>query len=344
MRHYTMYLKTPTYCDTVNRMGICLCIMLVLFNFSSGFWYGLCDLIALFLPIRLQYLTDVLAETLYYLSCFILPAVLFIPLSRGREREPIRWSIRMPAYFPFLILAALAVTTAAAYINGWFLQLIRYPDPGNSYGGATDASAIALFITVSLAPAFCEELLFRGVIYGNLRRFGRPMAVLVSAILFALMHENIAQIFYTFVAGILLALCYELTDSIWCGIFLHLFNNLYSCVQEILVSRIRDRAYAILYLCDGALLLAGAAAGMLLLLLYRKGRLIPAPEKAPAEPESLFGNFPDETRRPAVKPDRRTARREFFAPGMTVFVVLTLLSVALRLLLAYTYPYWGFDL
>lgn len=336
-----MNLKTPTYRDTVNRIGICLCIMLGLFYVSDGLWYGLCDLIALFLPVRLQYLTEVLAETLYYLSCFILPAILFIPLSRGREREPIRWSIRMPAYFPLLILSGLAVTTAAAYVNGWFLQLIRYPDLGSSYGGATDASAIALFITVSLAPAFCEELLFRGVVYGNLRRFGRPMAVLVSALLFALMHENIAQIFYTFVAGILLALCYELTNSIWYGIFLHLFNNLYSCVQEVLVSRLGDQAYGILCLCDGALLLVGAAAGVLLLLLYRKGRSFPTPEKTPAEPESLFGDFPTETRRPAVKPDRRTARREFFAPGMTVFVVLTLLSVAFQLLLAYTYPYWG---
>ena len=222
----------PSYRDTINRIGICLCIMLALIQGTSLAWALLSGWLSVILPAESAYFTGVLIETVSYLSYFIIPAVLFVPLSNGRERQPVRFDIRMPASFPLLILAGLAAISAAAQVNAWLMTLIGYTtDVTVSYAGGTDPQAIALFITVSLAPAFCEELLFRGVIYGNLRPYGVPLAVTVSALLFALMHGNIAQTFYTFVAGVVMALCYELSGSIWCSTFLHLFNNLSACAD-----------------------------------------------------------------------------------------------------------------
>ena len=104
------------------------------------------------------------------------------------------------------------------------------------------------------------------MIYGNLRPYGVPLAVTVSALLFALMHGNIAQTFYTFVAGVVMALCYELSGSIWCSTFLHLFNNLSACVAQILLARLGEGAEMLLYVIDLSVMVAGTAAALALLL------------------------------------------------------------------------------
>ena len=51
-----------------------------------------------------------------------------------------------------------------------------------------DAPRVTLLIIVFLAP-FIEEVLFRGLVFGNLKSKSRVVAYLVSCLLFALMHE-----------------------------------------------------------------------------------------------------------------------------------------------------------
>ena len=83
----------------------------------------------------------------------------------------------------------------------------------------------AVFFTAML-PAFCEELAFRGMIYGGYRRECRPIgSVLMSALLFGLMHLNINQFSYAFVIGITMALLVEATGSIWPSILVHFIIN-----------------------------------------------------------------------------------------------------------------------
>ena len=174
------------------------------------------------------------------------------------------------------------------------------------------------------------------MIYGNLRPYGVPLAVTVSALLFALMHGNIAQTFYTFVAGVVMALCYELSGSIWCSTFLHLFNNLSACVAQILLARLGEGAEMLLYVIDLSVMVAGTAAALALLLFFRHRKPDP-PQPARG---SLFGNLPESL--PPVqpmKPDFGTAFRKFFTPGMTAFLVLELLCTAATALTVYLAPY-----
>ncbi len=85
--------------------------------------------------------------------------------------------------------------------------------------------ASAVFFTAAL-PAFCEEFAFRGMIYGGYRKNCTPLgAVLMSSLLFGLMHLNINQFFYAFVIGISLAILVEATGSIWPSILSHFCIN-----------------------------------------------------------------------------------------------------------------------
>ena len=91
-----------------------------------------------------------------------------------------------------------------------------------------DAVAIRLmmaFTLVILAPV-CEEILFRGYIYGATKRFSdRFFACLFSALLFAVVHYNINALIPLFLLAIILAIAYELTGSLWTPVMIHACVN-----------------------------------------------------------------------------------------------------------------------
>lgn len=88
-------------------------------------------------------------------------------------------------------------------------------------------------MTVFLAPPL-EELMFRAGIFGGLRRRSRFAAYAVSALVFSLYHVwayaitdpiNWIYIIQYIPVSLLLARCYERTNSIWCSIFFHMTVN-----------------------------------------------------------------------------------------------------------------------
>lgn len=89
---------------------------------------------------------------------------------------------------------------------------------------------LELFLTALLPPLF-EELTHRGLLYAGYRETGWKF-VLVSALLFSLMHQNITQTGYTFFDGIIIALLMYYTGSIFPGMLVHFFNNFVSTLQS----------------------------------------------------------------------------------------------------------------
>lgn len=83
-----------------------------------------------------------------------------------------------------------------------------------------------VFILTPVLPAVCEECLFRGVIMRGLREFGCVTACLVSALVFALMHGNYAQLLLQFIVGLEIAIIDVLTGNIFIGCVMHALYNL----------------------------------------------------------------------------------------------------------------------
>lgn len=78
--------------------------------------------------------------------------------------------------------------------------------------------------TVVVAPV-CEEFLFRRLFLNRCRALGELSAILLSSAAFALMHENLYQLLYAFVAGVCLGSVAILTGRIRECIFLHMCVN-----------------------------------------------------------------------------------------------------------------------
>lgn len=228
---------------------------------------------------------DVIYELAYgagYLATFMLP-VLFLRwiLRRNACHEvPMEFSPRVSPYLGFLVAASVAICFAAAQLNALLLEVIHYSEFTSEVllGEGTKVApymAVLRFIVVAVVPAFCEEFLFRGAILGNLLPFGRARAVLISAIFFALMHQNAGQLLYTFVAGVALGLIYAHTRSIWNCIVVHLINNLISVLRELVYAKLGAtvEGNAALLLMEGTIYLLGVISVCVLIartLLHRK--------------------------------------------------------------------------
>lgn len=93
-------------------------------------------------------------------------------------------------------------------------------------------SVVSVLCVVILAPIF-EEIIFRGIIFDHLKRnYSLVTAIIVQALLFGLVHGNIVQGIYTFLAGIVFVLANIYCGSILGSIILHIIFN--SGIEELL--------------------------------------------------------------------------------------------------------------
>lgn len=85
---------------------------------------------------------------------------------------------------------------------------------------------IYLAILAVIVAPICEEFVFRGYIYGTLKRFScRFFAATISALFFAVVHSSLWSLFPLFIVGFFLAMIYEISGSLWAAILTHaLFN------------------------------------------------------------------------------------------------------------------------
>lgn len=84
---------------------------------------------------------------------------------------------------------------------------------------------IIYVIALTVAPAFIEEIIFRGIVMQSLRRFGDMFALVASALIFGIFHLNLIQMPYAFILGLCIGYFVMRTGSLWVGIMIHLVNN-----------------------------------------------------------------------------------------------------------------------
>jgi membrane protease YdiL (CAAX protease family) len=92
--------------------------------------------------------------------------------------------------------------------------------------GTTFWGAAAMALMVCLVAPFVEEILFRGILYAWLRRrWGMVLSSLVSGICFSLLHGIVWLIPAIALLGVLLAVIYEKSGSLWPSIVTHATFN-----------------------------------------------------------------------------------------------------------------------
>lgn len=181
-----------------------------------------------------------------FITCVLVFAAMFLyNLFCSKRKEPVfRLSKVGPDQVAALIVIGLGMLGFVTTYLGVVDLISEYLKPVNEaieeYRDSVDRFSEVPQIVIPLWDSFLyvftlsffvpvtEEMTFRGVFFGELRKgFGPWISVILSAIGFGLMHGISVHIGYAFVCGLIIASCYYLTDSLVAPVILHTIFNIF---------------------------------------------------------------------------------------------------------------------
>lgn len=198
----------------------------------------------------------------------LVPALVVFFMSKSEDRDkmlvfnkPKSWMLYILGVFAGLGLCLIG--NAATSFFSVFLSFFGVTFLSGSEGMAIPTSAIGILIFVvntAVMPALLEEFAFRGVVMQPLRKYGDWFAILASSFCFAIVHANMVQIPFAFVAGVSLGYFCIKTKSIWTSVTIHFLNNLLSVIFSVYFEKYPSASVVIYYVVTAALILLGVAA------------------------------------------------------------------------------------
>lgn len=158
-----------------------------------------------------------------------LPVLLLLRLSKSNIKSAL--SLNKTKFLNFILVIAMAIP--AVIIATLLGQVINFIFPfSDSYLKALnqivtpDSSGILfLFLVVGLAPGICEEILCRGYILGAFKKKGFWTPIIISAILFAVLHLDPFRFLPVAILGGYLGYLVIRSNSILVSMFAHILNN-----------------------------------------------------------------------------------------------------------------------
>jgi membrane protease YdiL (CAAX protease family) len=146
----------------------------------------------------------------------------------GLRQMSMKRALRFAVIALILTVILLALVTWA--MLEWFGESLpdsSQQDAIEAYekGGSPLFRALLTFVAVITAP-LTEELLFRGFLYGVVKRgTDRWFAAVFTSLIFAVVHGHVGSAPQLFILGLSLAVCYELTGCLLVPIFMHAMFN-----------------------------------------------------------------------------------------------------------------------
>lgn len=164
----------------------------------------------------------------------VLAAALAVVITRLRGDGPrtdlkLVWS--RPAMAVGLLFGAggLVVTIPAAMLWVQIVGQDANSAAGEVFGGLRGGwpSAVLVFVVIVMVAPLCEEILYRGLLWGAVdRRWGRWAALVVTTVVFALAHLEWTRAPLLVVVAIPIALARLYTDNLSASIVAHQVTNL----------------------------------------------------------------------------------------------------------------------
>ena len=202
-----------------------------------------------------------------YVGGLLLGLLVSKTIRRRLPAQPPERRSLSPAAFLICALAAFGLWGAGVLIGNFPAFLV--PVEAMDFGWNAFPTWV---LAVVVAPVF-EELIFRKLVLDRIGGFGEAPAVLCSALIFGLAHQNAGQFFLAFLLGILFARIYLRTGRIVYTMVLHFMINLTATFDEVGLL-LWGGSFELWYLIGlGAL----ALVGLVLLVLFRRDPILSLP-------------------------------------------------------------------
>lgn len=170
----------------------------------------------------------------------ILPALAYIILNKINvvsfiRLNKIRWMTVLQ-----LVLFAFMVMPLMNLISCLSLLVFENHIVGTVQGMVSNTNFFLCFMAIAVIPAVLEEAVYRGVFFSEYSKYNVRKGIVLSALMFGLLHMNMNQFLYAFAMGIVFALVIEATGSIVSSMIIHLTINGWSLLltklQEVVQS------------------------------------------------------------------------------------------------------------
>lgn len=156
-----------------------------------------------------------------------LPVIIFTAVSRINIKEVFRLNpINLPAAIATIFIA-LAVWFISQYFTIIIYQIysgIFGPQENNLTDYIPNNIALGVFL-IALTPAICEEALFRGITLKAYENRGTIRAIVISSLLFAMIHQSVINFIGPLFIGLTAAFLVVKSNSIIPGILTHFTFN-----------------------------------------------------------------------------------------------------------------------
>lgn len=167
---------------------------------------------------------------------------LFYRRRRGELHAFISVRSLTPLSIPVLVVFALCVNVLIELLLSLISQLhifSNFFDRYNNLAGLfTSGSFIMSLIAIGIVGPLFEEILFRGLVFGELRKISKVQgAIFLQALLFGIYHMDVIQGTYAFLIGILLGFVYYRSNSIIAPMIIHICINSSSILMSYLLSQ-----------------------------------------------------------------------------------------------------------
>ena len=315
---------TKSYRHVAMRIGLAMLIFLGIWNVCSFLAAMISGVAYTMFNEVVAYTVTEIAGIIAYATSFTVPGVILLAMLKKKEtRPPIFWRFHLSLSDVALIFGVISVTLAMTSVNsllgGTAIQVQSAVTQESVSKVMEPYQIILLIISLAVTPALVEEFLFRGCILHALMPYGKGIAIVGSAILFGLMHQNPLQILYTTVGGMIMGYAYVKSESIWVGVLIHFINNLFGAMLTVIECNVEESiAYALLIGIQTSTFAVGIFC--LIFVLRSEHRRI---EKR--YQDGSFGRILPESIDYEAKPVLAAQKiRCFFAPTVTEFVAIEL--------------------
>ena len=175
--------------------------------------------------------TDLQLATSYLLTFCIIIILCLIYREHAISSEENKNKLRLKfgTFSPVLVLWGYILILAIGVLIDPLGMV--FPESLKHLYKMTDGASTYMMLTMVVFAPVLEEILFRGIIQGDLtNRYRAGGAIIIASLIFGIVHMQILQSINAFFAGLAMGLIYYRSGSLWTVILIHMINNALSIV------------------------------------------------------------------------------------------------------------------
>lgn len=201
----------------------------------------LVSLCASFLPIS-RWFPDYAGKILFSEVVLAAPGAVYLLAGHRSYAQAVRLKRIRPSTIVWLVLFTVCISPLMGMVNAISMLFVENSTTAAMNEVVTGHSYVFSMVLIAFIPCVFEESVYRGIFYNEYRKVSPIRGMLLSALLFGLMHGNLNQFSYAFLMGIIFALVIEATDSILASMIMHFLINGFSTTVMMLLSKWDENA------------------------------------------------------------------------------------------------------